>query len=122
MPPKTNEGYVEEFANLIGCDYTGENATECNWLRTLLTTKDKEREEAVAEERKFLTSLYITSPSIEPENYSDSVTELECFQDGFDDAKAQIESKIRDRIHTLTKTPAIASTVSSPHTQYLRPE
>lgn len=52
MPPKTNEKWVEEFQSLKppndNNDLDGWERLD-NWLRTLLTTKDKEREEAVAE-------------------------------------------------------------------------
>ena len=50
------EGIVEEFANLIGCDYTGKYAVECNFLRTALETKDKKCEERVREERERIVN------------------------------------------------------------------
>lgn len=47
MPLKTNEEIVEEAANRFF--RTSLNDDDMNWLRTLLTEKDKEREEAVRE-------------------------------------------------------------------------
>jgi hypothetical protein len=57
------EKIIEEFANLIGCDYTGKNAVECNFLRekglafieqTIREERDGgELEEAVYMGKKF---------------------------------------------------------------------
>lgn len=57
MPPKTNEEWVEEFETFMTSlviktlrnEKVDERQEVLAWLRTLLTTKDKEREEAVAE-------------------------------------------------------------------------
>lgn len=54
MPPKTNEEWVKEFADLKAVyfkDGSIRNNVEVlkNWLSILLTEKDKQREEAVAE-------------------------------------------------------------------------
>jgi len=46
---ETDEEVVEDFANLIGCDFTGDDAIECNWLRTTLS---KVREESYAQGRR----------------------------------------------------------------------
>lgn len=68
--PKTNEKWVEEFQVMCPHQSTHCEAGRCfgacmqdvyvDWLRTLLTEKDKEREEAVAEERKRLKTTMET--------------------------------------------------------------
>jgi len=49
---KTNEEWVEEFQNkdhIITSDGGLYVAIDAHWLRTLLTEKDKQKEEAIAE-------------------------------------------------------------------------
>lgn len=58
MPPKTNEGWIEEFNEFFKGNIAKDSTLRCNtkyvkdFIRTLLTEKDKQREEAVAEAKK----------------------------------------------------------------------
>ena len=53
MATKTNEDYVEEFRVMrpVICSVSTISDDACDWLRTLLASKDMEREEAVKEGR-----------------------------------------------------------------------
>lgn len=66
-------------------------------------------EEELEGEKEFLKTLYVVSPTMSPEEYSDSVTELECFDDGFSDATGQITGKILKRIESLDTAKSIIS-------------
>lgn len=52
---KSVEEVVEEFANLIGCDFVGDDATECNWLRK---TIQQERQTSQEREREIVSKLF----------------------------------------------------------------
>lgn len=52
--------------------------------KTLLNKAHQQGERAGME--KGIKATRRASPTLDSENYSDNVTELECFQDGFDDA------------------------------------
>lgn len=59
---------------------------------------------AMAVVDEMYKATYASSPSIDSENYSDSVTELECFQDGFDDALSGVRKKIESLKQQLSES------------------
>ena len=62
MPPKTNEEWVDtllEAAYEFKDNYEFLEKDFCVVVRTLLTEKDKEKEEAVAEERKRIAKILL---------------------------------------------------------------
>lgn len=83
MVSNYNQVVAREVAKYFGWDEKSEQVLQ---MANILEAKEADMI------RNFLYAIRTVSPSMTSENYSDSVTELECFQDGFDDCGLQLRN------------------------------
>ena len=90
-PNKSIQDVVEQIMKSAQCPEHREGKTRflaTDEITSLVqNVKDEERE-------RIIKITRTVAPSLDSEEYSDSVKELECFQDGFDDCSAVIRKSL----------------------------